>query len=364
MTAIWEKAEGGWTTLVAAGFPDEAALHGLVEDAAELLPLSGGARLTVVGREVPIGPWYADLVAVEPDGRVAIIEVKLAKNSEARRAVVAQVLSYAAFLRGTGRETFERDLVGPYLKAKGWPTLAEAVRATTQDASFDADALMSGIDRSLALGAFRLVLVLDDAPPELVRLVGYLELIGEHLVIDLITVTSYDVDGRQILVPQRVEPGRQADLQPLAKTAAADALADGGAVFEEMVKTAPADRRPLLTQLLQWARDLEQEKLVRLYSYRGKQQTTLLPRLQPEQVGLVSIWQTGGMSLWRSVFERHALAFIERVEAITGVPMGSGTTAGTVTPELLAILTEAYREAALHGTAAAWPVGSAGGEAE
>jgi hypothetical protein len=347
MTAIWEKAEGGWRTLVPAGFPDEAALHGLVEDAPELLPLSGAARLTVIGREVPIGPWYADLVAIEPDGRVAIIEVKLAKNNEARRAVVAQVLSYAAFLRGTGRESFEHDLVGPYLHAKGWPSLAEAVRATTQDASFDADALASGIDRSLELGAFRLVLVLDDAPPELVRLVGYLELIGEHLVIDLITVTSYDVGDRQILVPQRVEPGRQADMQPLAKTAAAaDAVADGGAVFEEMIKTAPADRRPLLTQLLQWARDLEHEKLVRLFSYRGKQQTSLLPRLQPEQVGLVSIWQNGGMSLWRSVFERHAPAFIERVEAITGVPMGFGTSAGTVTPELLAILTEAYREAA------------------
>ena len=123
-------------------------------------------------------------------------------------------------------------------------------------------------------------------------------------------------------------------------------MADGGAVFEEMVKTAPADRRPLLTLLLQWARDLEREKLVRLYSYRGKQQTTLLPRLQPEQVGLVSIWQNGGISLWRSVFERHALAFIARVEAITGVPMGSGTNAGTVTPELLASLTDAYREAA------------------
>ncbi len=347
MTAIWQKAEGGWTTLVPTGFPDEAALHGLVEDAPELLPLAGAPRLTVVGREVSIGPWYADLVAVEPDGRVAIIEVKLAKNSEARRAVVAQVLSYAAFLRGTGRETFERDLVGPYLHAKGWPSLAEAVRATTQDSSFDADALASGIDRSLALGAFRLVLVLDDAPSELVRLVGYLELIGEHLVIDLITVTAYDVGARQILVPQRVEPGRQADMQPLARTAAAaDAVADGGAFFEEMVKAAPADRRPLLAQLLQWARDLEHEKLVRLYSYRGKQQTTLLPRLQPEQVGLVSLWQNGGMSLWRSVFERHAPAFIEQVEAITGVPMGFGTGAGTVTPELLAILTEAYREAA------------------
>lgn len=82
---------------------------------------------------------------------------------------------------------------------------------------------------------------------------------------------------------------------------------DGGAQFEAMTDTAPADRRPILTELLQWARSLDREKLVRLYSYRGKQQTTLLPRLQPEQVGLVSIWQNGAVSLWRSVFERQRL---------------------------------------------------------
>jgi len=348
MTAIWEKADSGWKTLVPAGFPDEKALHGLVEDAPELLPISGSTRLTIVGREVPIGSGFADLVAVEPDGRIAIIEVKLAKNSESRRAVVAQVLAYAAFLRGTGRESFEQDLAGAYLQAKGWPSLAEAVRASTQDAAFDAEALAAGIERSLALGAFRLVLVLDDAPPELVRLVGYLELIGEHLVIDLITVTSYDVGGRRILVPQRVEPDHQFDKQPVTKSkqAAGYLAADSGAEFEKMIGSAPAERRPVLTQLLQWARGLEQERLVRLYSYLGKQSTILLPRLQPEQVGLVSIWQNCTVSLWRTVFARRAPDFIERVEAITGVPMGSGTNAGTVTPELLAILTEAYREAA------------------
>lgn len=240
MTAIWEKADSGWKTLVPAGFPDEKALHGLVEDAPELLPISGSTRLTIVGREVPIGSGFADLVAVEPDGRIVIIEVKLAKSSESRRAVVAQVLSYAAFLQGTGRESFEQDLAGAYLQAKGWPSLAEAVRASTQDAAFDAEALAAGIERSLVLGAFRLVLVLDDAPPELVRLVGYLELIGEHLVIDLITVTSYDVGGRRILVPQRVEPDRQFDKQPVPKSrqAAGYLAADSGAEFEKMIGSA------------------------------------------------------------------------------------------------------------------------------
>ncbi|HSW42736.1 MAG TPA: hypothetical protein VLM76_09530 [Patescibacteria group bacterium] len=346
MTAIWAKADGAWRTLVPGGFPLEADLHTLVEDAPELLPLAGGPRLTIVGREVPIGPGYADLIAVEPDGRIAIIEVKLAKNGEARRAVVAQILSYAAFLRGTERESFERDLVGPYLEAKGWPSLAEAVRAATQDTAFDPDAFSTGVERSLALGAFRLVLVLDDAPAELVRLVGYLETIGENLVIDLVTVASYAVGDQRLLVPQRIEPGHQVAAFLAAKPAAGTALlADSGAAFAKAANGAPADRQPLLAILLTWARKLEEEGLIRLSSYRGKNQTFLLPRLQPEQVGLVSIWQTGTVSLWRSVFERRAPTYVEQVEALTGSTMGAGTNAGPITPELLALLTQAYRAA-------------------
>ena len=45
-----------------------------------------------------LGNGYADLLAVEPPGRMVVIEVKLARNSEARRAIVAQVLTYAGFL--------------------------------------------------------------------------------------------------------------------------------------------------------------------------------------------------------------------------------------------------------------------------
>ena len=87
----------GWRLLAPAGFPDERTLHDLVEQAPQVLPLAGSPRLVVVGREVHLGNGYADLLAVETTGRLCVIEVKLASNVEARRAVVAQVLAYAAY---------------------------------------------------------------------------------------------------------------------------------------------------------------------------------------------------------------------------------------------------------------------------
>jgi RecB family endonuclease NucS len=56
----------------------------LVQDAPQMLPLSGSPRLTVLGREVRLGAGYADLIAMESSGRLVVIEVKLAGNAEVR----------------------------------------------------------------------------------------------------------------------------------------------------------------------------------------------------------------------------------------------------------------------------------------
>jgi hypothetical protein len=80
-----------------------------VEETPQILPLAGDPRLVVVGKEVGLGNGYADIVAVEPSGRLAVLEFKLSRNAEARRAVVAQVLTYAAHLKGLSPEAVELD---------------------------------------------------------------------------------------------------------------------------------------------------------------------------------------------------------------------------------------------------------------
>jgi hypothetical protein len=54
-----------------------------------VLPLAGTPGLTMLGRVVQFVSGYTGLVEVEPSGRTAIVEVKLARNAEARRAILA-----------------------------------------------------------------------------------------------------------------------------------------------------------------------------------------------------------------------------------------------------------------------------------
>ncbi len=356
MSAIWRRDVDEWRPLLPSGFANEAALHDLVAEAPHLLPLSGAPSLVVVGREVNLGSGYADLVAVEAEGRLVIIEIKLRKNAEARRAVVAQVLMYAAYLKGVDPRSLETEILRSHFAQQPFDSLDEAVRGEDQTGTFDAAAFAEGVAASLAGGAFRLVLVLDEAPPELVQLVGYLESVSSGVILDLITVSAYDVGDQQIMVPQRVDPEHvgtdvSAARSPtsIGKTSKRARPVEGVGPFGEAMEQAPSDTQFSLRRLVEWATDLEQRNLASLKSVLGDGRQILLVWLPGEQAGLVSVWNDGGasLSLWRSVFVRHAWEQIDPIERLTGRPMGQGSGVRDPTPELLELLSAAYEQAAI-----------------
>ncbi len=352
MSAIWGKDGEGWKTLAPKSFPDEQSLHDLIEEAPQLLPLSGDPTPIVVGREVQLGGGFADLLAIEPTGRPVVIEIKLARNSEARRAVVAQVLTYAAYLRGLSVEALETQVLARHLSARGYDSLAGAADANDQEGGFDHVRFTESLQDNLTTGSFRLVIVLDAAPKELVRLAGYLESVADKLLIDLITVAAYDVNGTTILVPQRVDPERSIEEPAKHRSANDDTgrLVDGSDDFEKGIAESPEEQRGKLHQLLSWARELERAGLVKLSTYHGKaNRMTLLPRLQPENAGLVTIWNENGAALqfWRSMFERKAPKSLPTVaEHIQPLEVRQGNSHREFDDELLALLRQAYEEAA------------------
>ncbi len=358
MTTIWVEDGTNWSSLTPSGFPSEASLHELVAAAPELLPLSGGPNLVVVGREVLLGSGYADVVAVETTGRPVVIEVKLRNNSESRRAVVAQILAYASALHGLTQQEFERDVLARHLRGR---SLLEVVRKSesTQEEGLDPEVFSDELSASLRDGAFRLVLVLDEAPDQLVTLVGYLESVADVLTIDLITVTAYEIGERRVVVPQRVAPeparttrrGAATSEQPPVGPPRRGQLVAGVAPFAEAIQNAPVEMQPNLKRLADLGRRLEAEQLADVGTYFGKRgEVTLLPRLRPEAAGLVTFWQwTDGHAIvtpWRTVFERRAPNSIGRFEqAARPAPLGQGNEISVINDDLLDAIYDAYQEA-------------------
>ena len=356
MTAIWRHTDDGYRRLGPTGFPNEAELHDLISCTPELLPLAGAPDLVVLGNEVALGNGYADVLAVERSGRFVLIEVKLARNGEARRAVVAQLLSYASFLRGNQVAALEQGTLAAHLARRGATDIASLAATGFQDETIAGETFRAALQQSLEGGSFRLVLVLDDAPAELVSLVGYLEVVSPGVVIDLVTVAQYELGNERVVVPQRVEPGRveppSANPMPEGASAVTTVGADD---FLASIDVAPEAERPLLHRLAEWAVGLERRGLARLVTTSGVTgRKVLKPYLPGEQVGLVTIWNENGtaaLSVWRTVFERCAPNSIPRLEALIEGELGSGRSVPKITDEVLAALATAYEEASTRAAA-------------
>lgn len=320
-----------------------------------MLPLAGSPHLFVLGREVQLGPGYADLLAVEASGRPVIVEIKLAKNPDAKRMIVAQVLSYAAFLQGSDVESLEQGPLRKALNDKNHASVLESVKAQDQENAVT-DAFVESLQEYLTNGRFRLVLVLDEISAELERVAAYLDAVTlQTLTIDLITVNVYKVNGTEVAMPQRISPDPSAmPGSAMASTARRapnrGVLSDGPDAFVESIAEIEGEDRALLNRLVDWAREVASLPGVSLFTYTGvdRRRFTLLPRITTEKAGLVTIWNDNRkpyLSVWRSVFERRAPGSIETVEQALGAKLGQGNTFAGAPPELLSALTAAYREA-------------------
>ncbi len=352
MTSIWHRSSAGWAVLEPTGFAAEAVLHDLVESAPQLLPLAGSPPLVIVGREVHLGSGYADLLAIDPTGDLAIIELKLASNAEARRAVVAQVLSYAAFLDHMAYDDLEERILGDHLRRRDFTSLAAAGRAAAQG-QFDETRFREAVAKNLSEGRLRLVLVLDAIPRELPRLVSYLEGIAPNLLIDLVAVGSYSVAGELVVVPHRVEPERRpAEIAATSAAGGATIDEDGADAFQRAVEAdgTPASREAG-ARLISWARALESRRVARLVSVQSSAMHTLRIYV-PGDMSLACLFLDGTgphLSLYRSVFARRAPRTLGELDALLEPSrVGQGTNADA-RDDVLSLVGRGYDEAGQGG---------------
>lgn len=358
MIGIWTNTGQGWELGSPRPFRDEATLHSLIEENPQFLPLAGAPRRAVLGSEVQLGTGYADILAFEPSGRPAVVEVKLASNPQARREIVSQVLAYAAFLQGHSVRALEQGPLRRFLQNSGHDSILEAVKALDQEGAVDDESFESSMQEFLDGGSFRLVLVLDEVPAELERVVAYLDSVTiAELTIDLIVLRVYEVNGAQVALPHRISPHidttvKYANPSSTRSGASKGILSDGADTFKASVETTTGAVRETFDELIVWAEGLASLPNVRLFTYQNPRvgTYTLLPRIMPDNAGLVTIYnydQRPSMTIYRSVFERRALESIKSVErVIAPVEIGQGNTIYDITPELLDALAGAYRESA------------------
>jgi len=178
---LWHITDSGPSRLLATELGAERDLENWIERDPALLERG----LVIVGRQIRLEGGPLDLLALDPQGRWVLIEIK---RERLRRDVIAQAIDYASCLHDVDPDWL-RQQCDAYLRSKGSPSSLDDLleqRGQSLNAENDGREVL-------------IYLVGTGLDPGLERMIGYLEREAE-LMITLVTFSAFrDSDGRTLL---------------------------------------------------------------------------------------------------------------------------------------------------------------------
>jgi predicted transport protein len=219
-----------------AKFPDLLA-GGQIDSAMPRRWLLIKREMGIPAEEAGGDRWSVDHLFLDQDGIPTLIEVKRSSDSRIRRAVVGQMLDYAAnavvfwpvdVIQAEFGKTCDTDNVDPEDR------LAEFLGDES-----DPDAFWRKVKTNLQAGNIRMLFVADEIPPELRRVVEFLNEQMDPAEVLAVEIKQYLGQGMKTLVPRLIGQTAEAARRKVGTGRTASALleeADQGvkALYEEL----------------------------------------------------------------------------------------------------------------------------------
>jgi hypothetical protein len=281
-------------------YDSEALLQGLLAKYPNLLAgdqMDGGAprRWLLIAREMALpgeqggaGRWAVDHLFLDQDAIPTVVEVKRSTDTRIRREVVGQMLDYAAnavvyWPIETIRATFEA-------------TCSDQARDPARElANFlgdeiEAEGFWQRAKTNLQAGRVRLVFVSDEIPPELRRVVEFLNQQMDPAEALAVEIKQYVGQGLKTLVPRVV--GQTAEAQRKKTVATGEGRQwDEDSFFADLTARRSEAEVDAARAVLVWARG----RGLRIWWGKGKQDGSFIPVFdyQKQSHYLVAVWTLG-----------------------------------------------------------------------
>jgi hypothetical protein len=292
--------------MVETPYEAEKVLQELIEKFPSLLAgdqYSGDAprRWLLVGREAAVpddedagGRWSVDHLFLDQDAVPTLVEVKRSSDTRIRRAVVGQMLDYAA--NGVVYWPLEqmRELFSRQCEREGEDP--DSVISELAAEETDVEEFWAHVEENLRAGKVRMVFVSDEIPRELRRVVEFLNGQMNPAEVIAIEVKQYlGADGTKTLVPRVIGQTAEVEVRKGRRTGTRDEPLDRetllAIIHEESARAAQAAEG-----ILDWA-DRE-PRLVARY-------TPTSVRLQTAGKPLLLINRAGHLRVWLSTLSKH-----------------------------------------------------------
>jgi hypothetical protein len=244
VSVLIRRTGGAWEPPSVRSYKNEAELQALVVESPGLV----GASASVVALPEFALPdaGYLDVLLIDLDGSITLVEAKLNRNPEIRRAVVGQLLGYAGALWG-----MSYDDLDAVVRARTSSSLVERAVAAAGEEELDHEDFRARVVGNLAEGAFRLVFAVDEITEDLKRAVEYLNSHTTVLLEVVVLEFGYArVEGIEILLPNSFgeESARRKHSSSRPTTRWTETT-----FFEALEERASPEERRLFQRLYDWA---------------------------------------------------------------------------------------------------------------
>jgi hypothetical protein len=166
-----------WELVESNAYAAEKELQELLADSPDIISMEeirpGAGPLVAAVREFSLPVGLIDILAFTARGDIAIVECKLAKNTQAKREVIGQIMDYAAHLWEWTYEELDQRI-----QAMGKPPLAELVKKYADDPAWDEEAFRANISAALEQGNFILTIAVNEINEELHKIIRYINSAG------------------------------------------------------------------------------------------------------------------------------------------------------------------------------------------
>lgn len=157
-------------------------------------------EVAIPGEEGEAGRWFLDHLFIDQEGIPTLVEVKRSSDTRIRREVVGQLLEYAAHAATYLSAERLRGRFEAGLTEKGCDP--DEVLREFLGADADPQQFWQWVETHLRAGRMRLVFVADEIPPELRRVVEFLNRQMASTEVLAVEVKQYVGQGLTTLVPR------------------------------------------------------------------------------------------------------------------------------------------------------------------
>jgi hypothetical protein len=209
-----------------AGTNLEQGLQKRIEQYPELIPgaqidpsSNDPPRFALLRPEMQIGSWSLDIILVDQYAVPTLVEAKLAENPESRRAVVGQIMEYAANASEAWSQGVLREKATEYWAKKN-EVLDDVLKNLTADDDFVVDDFWNRVEENLNQNRLRLIVASDELRPEVRRIIEFLNMETRNIDVLKLEIRLFGHDQNHlVLVPRlgRVSSCRIARGIPLCK---------------------------------------------------------------------------------------------------------------------------------------------------